>query len=130
MAAREGTREGTSQPDVLVVDGVTDGVAALGGRGRRDDHVVPEGGGAAAVPLPGGGYCFCDAGCDDDYTDNNSHGSCCADHAWRCLGGDRDPLCLDARTQAQALNLFVAHAVIDQLQKVSPAAGHQESSAR
>ena len=64
---------------------------------------------AAAIAIPGGGYCYCDAGCINKYTDNNSEGSCCADHSWRCDGGERDPLCMDARTQAQALHLFVAH---------------------
>ena len=68
------------------------------------------------TPIPGGGYCFCDAACDDDFTDNNSHGGCCADHGWRCTkGGERDPLCMDARTQAQALNAFVAHEVVQRL---------------
>ena len=64
---------------------------------------------AAAIAIPGGGYCFCDDECHNKYTDNNSEGSCCADYAWRCAGGERDPLCMDARTQSQALNLFVAH---------------------
>ena len=67
---------------------------------------------AAAVPIPGGGYCFCDRGCDNSFTDNNSHGGCCADYEWRCEGGQRDQLCMDARTQAQALQLFVAHHVL------------------
>ena len=68
---------------------------------------------AAAQPIPGGGYCYCDPACDNDYTDNNSHGGCCADHAWRCSkDGERDPLCMDARTQAQAVNAFVAHHVV------------------
>jgi hypothetical protein len=30
------------------------------------------------------------------------------------VGGQRDPLCMDARTQAQALNAFVAHHVVEQ----------------
>ena len=67
------------------------------------------------LPIPGGGYCFCDAGCENSFTDNNSHGGCCADYKWRCtVGGQRDPLCMDARTQAQALNAFVAHYVVEQ----------------
>jgi hypothetical protein len=67
------------------------------------------------LPIPGGGYCFCDAGCENSFTDNNSHGGCCADYKWRCtVGGQRDPLCMDARTQAQALNAFVAHHVVEQ----------------
>ena len=67
----------------------------------------------AAIPIPGGGYCYCDAGCVNKFTDNNSEGSCCADYEWRCAGGERDPLCMDARTQAQALHLFAAHALLE-----------------
>ena len=67
------------------------------------------------VPIPGGGYCWCDEGCDNTFTDNNSLGSCCADFTWKCLEGAADPLCLDARTQTQALHLFVAHHVLQAL---------------
>ena len=58
---------------------------------------------------------FCDEACENDFTDNNSHGGCCADYKWQCEGGERDPLCMDARTQAQAINVFVAHHVIEAL---------------
>lgn len=73
---------------------------------------APQGAQAAAVPIPGGGYCYCDEGCVNKFTDNNSEGSCCADYQWRCAGGERDQLCMDARTQAQALHLFVAHSAL------------------
>ena len=69
----------------------------------------------SAVPIPGGGYCWCEEGCDNTFTDNNSLGSCCADFTWRCEQGAADPLCLDARTQTQALHLFVAHHVLQEL---------------
>jgi hypothetical protein len=67
---------------------------------------------AAAVPLPGGGYCFCDPGCHNEFTDNNSYGSCCADRAWKCAGGEQDVPCLDARSHTQAISLFVAEHVV------------------
>ena len=70
----------------------------------------------SAQAIPGGGYCYCDDACDNDFTDNNSHGGCCADHDWRCTAdGTKDPLCMDARTQAQAVNAFVAHHVVNRL---------------
>ena len=61
------------------------------------------------MPVRGGGYCGCHEGCENKFTDNNSRGGCCADHSWRCEGGERDPPCMDTRTQAQALGVFVAH---------------------
>lgn len=80
-------------------------------------HVASAGGAkqhSPPLPIPGGGYCYCDEQCDNDFTDNNSHGGCCADYQWKCAaGGERDPLCRDARTQAQAVNAFVAHYVIE-----------------
>ena len=84
---------------------------------RRRGHGVAEAAdspsASAAIAIPGGGYCFCDVGCRNKYTDNNSEGSCCADFEWRCAGGEQDPLCMDARTQAQALHLFAAHALME-----------------
>ena len=66
-----------------------------------------------AVPIGGGGYCFCDVTCTANeafrYTDNNSYGGCCADWVQECSGAGRDPDCMDARSQAQAVSLFVAH---------------------
>eukprot|EP00118_Oscarella_pearsei_P006320 m.28584 g.28584 ORF g.28584 m.28584 type:complete len:829 (+) comp30869_c0_seq1:20-2506(+) len=60
-------------------------------------------------PIKGGGYCYCDSGCQNVFTDNNSYGGCCGDYIWHCGGGKQDQLCLDARTQTQAVSLFVAH---------------------
>ena len=78
------------------------------------------GGGAMAVPIGGGGYCYCDAGCGANlkwgYTDNNSYGGCCADWAHECGHMPKDSVCMDARTQAQAVNLFVAHHTVMKLQ--------------
>ena len=54
--------------------------------------------GAIAVPLAGGGYCFCDDGCKDEFTDNNSYGGCCGDHAWKCNGGKQDEECVRRAT--------------------------------
>ena len=65
-----------------------------------------------AVPIKGGGYCYCHSTCYNVYTDNNSYGSCCGDHDWQCNSALKDPVCFDARTQAQALHLFVAHYVL------------------
>ena len=88
------------------------------------DVVLPSrqqvsGGGLVAVPIGGGGYCYCDAMCNAKlyfgYTDNNSYGGCCADWAQECSGVARDVDCMDARTQAQAVNLFVAHHTVLQL---------------
>ena len=61
-----------------------------------------------ARAIPGGGYCWCNAGCNGGFTDNNSDGSCCPDYHEQCLG-TVIPMCLDARTQASALGLFVTH---------------------
>ena len=66
-------------------------------------------------PIRGGGYCFCDSGCTNLFTDNNSYGGCCADYLWRCEGGPRDQTCFDARTQTQAVSVFVAHHAVDSL---------------
>ena len=67
------------------------------------------------VAIRGGGYCYCDAACVNQFTDNNSEGSCCADQVIECRGGAADPLCMDPRTQAAALHLFVAHHVVTNL---------------
>ena len=66
-----------------------------------------------AVPIRGGGYCYCHSSCFNYFTDNNSLGSCCADQANLCEQAPRDPVCLDARTSTQALHLFVAHHVLE-----------------
>ena len=68
-------------------------------------------------PIRGGGYCFCDSGCTNTFTDNNSYGGCCADYLWRCEGGPRDQTCFDARTQTQAVSVFVAHHAVDSLDR-------------
>ena len=72
---------------------------------------------AVAHPIPGGGYCFCDSGCANDFTDNNSYGGCCADYTWKCASGMQDEMCLDARTQTQAISVFVAHHVVEDLER-------------
>ena len=69
-------------------------------------------GSPVAHAIKGGGYCYCDSGCADSFTDNNSYGGCCADYTYVCAGGTKDQVCMDARTQGQALNLFVAHHII------------------
>ena len=61
-----------------------------------------------AQPIPGGGYCWCDAACNPSYTDNNSDESCCPDYPQQCLNV-KMPVCLDARTQGSAFNLFLGH---------------------
>ena len=58
--------------------------------------------------IRGGGYCWCIAGCNPWYTDNNSDGSCCPDYTEICQK-KKMPTCLDARSQGSALNLFIAH---------------------
>lgn len=72
-----------------------------------------------AVPVWGGGYCRCDSLCDvdqaGDYTDNNSFSGCCADFDYVCRQGPQDPMCLDARTQAQAVQLLVALNAVERL---------------
>ena len=59
-------------------------------------------------PLYGGGYCWCFDGCNGWFTDNNSDASCCPDYPPLCMKVPM-PLCLDARSQGSALNLFLAH---------------------
>lgn len=61
-----------------------------------------------AQAIQGGGYCWCFDGCNPNFTDNNSMGSCCADYPEQCLHV-KMPTCLDARSQGSALNLFIAH---------------------
>ena len=65
--------------------------------------------------IPGGGYCWCNAGCNPWYTDNNSDGSCCPDYNQECAK-IVIPNCTDARTQGAALNLFLAHLKIESIQ--------------
>ena len=65
-------------------------------------------------PLYGGGYCWCFDGCNGWFTDNNSDGSCCPDYPPQCMGFPM-PVCLDARSQGSALNLFLAHIKLSQL---------------
>ena len=67
-----------------------------------------------AQAIPGGGYCWCLDGCNPQFTDNNSMGSCCPDYPKQCLNVDM-PDCLDARSQGSALNLFLAHMKISTL---------------
>ena len=64
-----------------------------------------------AQPIPGGGYCWCDVGCNGWFTDNNSEGSCCPDYPMEC-SQVKIPQCLDARSQGSALNLFLGHVTI------------------
>ena len=89
------------------------------GRCHSDNQRTAENAGirtdAAAVPIRGGGYCYCDPSCGNIFTDNNSYGGCCGDYPSVCGGSDRDPVCFDARTQGSALHLFVAHHVIESL---------------
>ena len=68
-----------------------------------------------AIPLRGGGYCYCDGTCLNWFTDNNSLGSCCADYFEQCAETVRDPVCLDPRSQTQALQLFVSHHVVQNI---------------
>ena len=67
-------------------------------------------------PLPGGGYCWCDPGCNRWMTDNNSDGSCCIDYPTEC-DGYYMPACLDGRSQGSAFNLFLAHLKLTQIIK-------------
>ena len=69
---------------------------------------------AHAQAIEGGGYCWCLDGCNLQFTDNNSMGSCCADYPQQCLKVQM-PTCLDARSQGSALNLFLAHMKISSL---------------
>ena len=50
--------------------------------------------------IPGGGYCWCDYGCRLD--------TCCTDYIQKCQQTPI-PLCLDARSQGSAFNLFLVH---------------------
>ena len=59
--------------------------------------------------IPGGGYCWCTAGCNGGFTDNNSDGSCCPDYFQECLKRPMPAMCSDCRSQASALGLFVTH---------------------
>ena len=67
-------------------------------------------------PLYGGGYCWCFDGCNGWFTDNNSDGSCCPDYPPECMSVSM-PVCLDARSQGSALNLFLAHIKLSKLTK-------------
>lgn len=67
-----------------------------------------------AQAIEGGGYCWCFHGCNPNFTDNNSMGSCCPDYPQQCLGV-KMPACLDARSQGSALNLFLAHTMVSTL---------------
>jgi hypothetical protein len=60
----------------------------------------------------GGGYCWCMEGCNPWYTDNNSDGSCCPDYNQVCQS-ITVPDCLDARSQGSAVNLFLAHMMVE-----------------
>ena len=66
------------------------------------------------LPIRGGGYCWCMDGCNPWFTDNNSDGSCCPDYPEQCQG-ITIPECLDARSQGSAVNLFLAHLIVDKL---------------
>ena len=68
-------------------------------------------------PLPGGGYCVCNDGCNPWMTDNNSDGSCCIDYPIECSPKVQMPPCLDARSQGSAFNLFLAHLKLAQIMK-------------
>ena len=70
------------------------------------------------LAIKGGGYCWCMAGCFEWFTDNNSYGSCCPDYNIQCLNVTI-PTCLDARTQGNALNLFVAHLKISKAKNIN-----------
>ena len=61
-----------------------------------------------AQAIPGGGYCWCNSGCNPWFTDNNSDGSCCPDYPEEC-SKIAIPQCLDARSHGSALNLFLGH---------------------
>ena len=67
-----------------------------------------------ALPIKGGGYCWCMNGCNPWYTDNNSDGSCCPDYNQLCQK-QTVPQCLDARSQGSAFNLFLAHSKISDI---------------
>ena len=60
-------------------------------------------------PIPGGGYCWCNAGCVGGFTDNNSYSSCCPDYYEQCENIVMPTTCSDCRSQASALGLFLTH---------------------
>lgn len=60
-----------------------------------------------AHPILGGGYCWCDYGCRGD--------TCCADYIQQCVKVPI-PLCMDARSQGSAYNLFLAHLKMTQME--------------
>ena len=66
------------------------------------------------LPVRSGGYCWCVEGCLPWSTDNNIDGSCCPDYSTTCQNVTI-PTCLDARSQGSALNLFIAHMKITQI---------------
>ena len=68
---------------------------------------------ALAQPIRGGGYCWCFEGCNPWYSDNNSDGSCCPDYTEQCQKIPIPP-CIDARSQGSAVNLFIAHLLVEQ----------------
>ena len=68
-----------------------------------------------ALAIPGGGYCWCYSGCYGWFTDNNSRGSCCPDYNTQCQSVQFPKMCLDARSQGSALNLFLAHMRVSQV---------------
>ena len=60
-----------------------------------------------ALPVPGGGYCWC--------FDKDIYGDTwCPDFPEQCLKV-QEPVCLDARSQGSALNLFLAHFRLTQI---------------
>lgn len=60
--------------------------------------------------LPGGGYCWCDLGCQSS---TSADEKCCADFADTCAP---DALqCMDPRTQGSALSLFVTDFMLQNL---------------
>ena len=65
-----------------------------------------------ASPIPGGGYCYCDEQCDNDFTDNNSTADA-ARLPMEVCSRRRATALQGCRTQAQAVNAFVAHYVIE-----------------
>ena len=69
---------------------------------------------ATALPIPGGGYCWCNAGCYPWFSDNNSDGSCCSDYPQQCQKIAM-PTCLDGRSQGSALNLFLGHMSVSKM---------------
>ena len=60
-----------------------------------------------ALPVPGGGYCWC---FDTDILGD----TWCPDFPQQCLKV-LEPVCLDARSQGSALNLFLAHLKLTQI---------------